>query len=138
MRYYVYSTMAAGIDFAFYNKDANGVPVMSRKITVKGGHGIAGKTGEGINIITPQGVRTEITEDEYAMLKTNEVFNNHLKSGCMTVETTKINPEKVARDMGLDTSRPKAPGDFPLKDASNPGLPTPMPENKQHKFARAA
>lgn len=111
---YIYSTMAAPV--AYTGKadvSNNDLPRTPRRVTIAGGAGIANK-----NLITPLGVVTEVTDDELAFLKTDEVFNRHVERGVLVIQVKKSEVEKVAPDMVQDESSPLTPADY---DEDSPG-----------------
>lgn len=106
---FVYSTLASGVDYHIYGKAAEGMPAhRERTITINGGAGIANK-----NLITPQGVVTEVTEEELSALENHSLFLLHKKNGHMTVQRVKADVEKVVADMNTqDPSKPMTPADY--------------------------
>lgn len=127
MTCFVYSTLAAGVKYTFY-EERGGRPEVVKEIHIKGGAGVVPKRGE---ILTKMGVRTEISDEDYELLKGHHTFQTHLKNECVVVQKStplnsgKENPEKVARDMGKDKSAPKVPADYPA--SKDPMKPTPVP-----------
>lgn len=97
---YIYSTISADVDYA----------------TASGNIRIAGKANvANRNIITPRGVATKITDEQYAELKKNRVFALHSDNGFLTAEKSKADPEKVASDMqSRDKSAPDTTEDMLL------------------------
>lgn len=108
---YVYSTSTAGVDYTMWELNPGGVPVKAGVVRINGGANLADK-----NLVTPQGVVTKISEDEYEMLKKNHVFQIHLKNGFLKVSSAKSDANKVAAtDMeGRDGSAPLVPQDYEL------------------------
>ena len=114
-RFYVYSTLTN--DYAYTNFEPvtiNGQPRQIKRssdgfkeqILIKGGANIPND-----HFITPLGVRTEITERQYAALQDNRTFQKHLKQGLILVKSEKDDPEAVARAYMLarDQSAPLTP-----------------------------
>jgi hypothetical protein len=64
--------------------------VAMEKVNIKGGANVMGA------LHTPDGVLTEITEAQLAMLKNNRVFLIHEKNGHVKVLARKADPDKVA------------------------------------------
>ena len=115
---YVYSTGSADTVFAFYEPNlSGGGSVVRHKILIKGGHGVAGK-----DLVTPYGVKTEVSDKELELLKNHVVFKRKVAKGFLTVVTGKAeDPAKVAADMmDKDKSAPLTPEDF---ESKNPGSP---------------
>lgn len=104
--YYVYSTLANDQKYQNY-ETVNGMSLATDSVFIQGGTGVAND-----RLITPLGVATSITEDQYAMLQKNTEFGVHVKNGFIKVEKTAVDPETVAADMSLqDGSRPLTEGD---------------------------
>lgn len=105
---YVFSTLAAA--------QAYRIGDGPEEVIIQGGAGIANK-----NLITPRGVVTPITAEQYAELSsTNEVFKLHVENGFITVTDKETDVEKVAADMNQnDPSKPDTPekADQAAKDA---------------------
>lgn len=111
-KFYVYSTLAASVDYAFHIPGGGDLPIMEHKVTVKGGAGVANS-----HLVTPKGVVTEISEQDAARLKEHPVFQIHQKNGFVEISSSSVDPDKAARDMtAKDNSAPVTPGDLP-KDA---------------------
>ena len=89
------------------------MPVKQGKITIHGGAGIANK-----NLITPNGVVTEVTDEEMEFLNSHDTFNQWKKNGFVKVEKKKVDVEKVVANMNdkSDPSAPLAPADFEKVD----------------------
>lgn len=59
------------------------------------------------HMVTPRGVVTEVTPEELAELRNNEVFKLHLSNGFLQISEAKTDVEKAAADMtGRDQSAP--------------------------------
>lgn len=105
---HVYSTLTCDQQYVAWKKGGNDVNMVEHSILIKGGTGIANK-----NIITPYGVRTEISDQEAELLKQNKVFQVHEQNGFVRIEQRSVEPEKVAADMSArDESAPLTPGDY--------------------------
>ena len=125
---YVYSTGSADTVFAFYEKNlSGGVSVVRHKILIKGGHGVAGK-----DLVTPYGVKTEVSDEELELLKNHVVFKRKVANGFLTIVTGKAeDASKVAEDMvGKDRSAPLTPKDF---ESKNPGSPLSVEEFESNR-----
>lgn len=112
--YYVYSTLAANMKYTVYEKTANDFHKEIASVLIKGGAGVADT-----NFVTPLGVVTTITQEQYEILKKVSLFNDHVKAGHLTVQERQVDVEKIVADMNrLDPSAPKTPNspEFQNKD----------------------
>lgn len=109
MTVYVYSTLSCPQRYVKWTEAAPGsVPREERAILIQGGANVANR-----NLITPRGVVTEITDEEYALLKQNPLFNTHVTNGHIAVEERKADVDKVVSGMeSRSPDAPLTPGDF--------------------------
>lgn len=99
---YIYSTLTADQIYTNYKASPNGVPQATSKIFIKGGANLMTK-----HMVTPRGVVTEVTAEELAELRNNEVFKLHQANGFIQVSEAKTDVEKAVSDMvGRDQSAP--------------------------------
>lgn len=104
---YVYSTAANSTEYPLYEKGGGDLPVLKKKVLIKGGAGVGKK-----HIQTPQGVATFVTDEDLAFLEANPAFKRHVSKGFITVSKTKKDADEVAKNMAKDTgSAPKTPND---------------------------
>ena len=124
MSIYVYSTATNSITYVEYEKNTNRDISIAKKwpngkemrVTINGGHGMSNK-----HFVTPQGVVTQITEDELEMLLANPSFVRHMDKGFMSYDKKKVDPAKKAKDMEeKDGSAPITPSDFIETENSTP------------------
>lgn len=116
--YYVYSTLAANTAYVFWETTPGGQNTEKRRITIKGGSGVANK-----NIITPLGIATRITEEEAKLLEEHKLFKRHQASGYVRIEESESDPEKVITSKGMktrDVSAPIVPEDYKPGDGAQP------------------
>jgi hypothetical protein len=109
MANYVYSTLSCDNFYAVYDyKHANkDIPVVKHKILVKGGSNIINK-----NFVTPDGIRTEINDEDLGLLMEDTHFKEHMRLGFIKVEKRKLAPSIVAKNMeAKDNSAQKVEGD---------------------------
>lgn len=102
---YVFSTLAC--DQLYTNWQVSSItgqdPIHVGHVLVKGGAGIANSR----TLVTPQGVATEVTDEQLALLEQNEDFKRHKSGGYIRVEARSKDVDKVAADMSAgDKSRP--------------------------------
>lgn len=119
----VYSTLTA--DTA-YNRQINFRPDgsydIANTVTIKGGTGVAND-----RVVTPYGVRTELSDADYADIKGDPVFQFHLDGGYLKVEAQVFDAEKVAADMQVgDASSPVTPEEIDF----DPEAPQPSAESR--------
>jgi len=119
---YVYSTLTNDNIYAGYKTMASANEIrhtVEHQVLIHGGHGLINK-----NFITPQGVVTEVSDDDYDFLMANSAFKFHVDAGYIKVEDRKAEPEKVASDMeGRDGSSQLTPADYApggLMDVAEP------------------
>ena len=99
---YIYSTLTSDQIYTNYRRAPSGVPIAEAKILIKGGANLMTKA-----LITPFGAVTEVTDNDLAELRKNEVFRLHLQNGFITISEAKADVESVAADMtGRDQSAP--------------------------------
>lgn len=105
MPQFIYSTLACDQNYTLWADSGNDMKVKDASVFVKGGAGVAND-----RIVTPLGVMTEVTDDEYALLQKNKDFQLHVKNGFIRVEKKAADVEKVVADMNRqDASAPKTP-----------------------------
>ena len=132
MTYYIYSTLTCSQNYCDYypSPDQHILPQVKSKIHIAGGHGVAGK-----HLITPRGVVTKITDEQYEILSGNPEFQLHMKNGFITAEKHKIEPEKAIRAMeNKDKSAPLTPNDYSKRVPVIPGtedVQKPKPSTKK-------
>ena len=91
---YIYSTATNDGYYCNYDNGGGDLPVLKKKVLVKGG---ATRGGKGL--ITPLGVRTEVSEEDLAFLEANPAFQRHKSAGFITVFKSAKDPDKIAKDM---------------------------------------
>jgi hypothetical protein len=103
---YIYSTMSADVLYNSLKRNNAGNIVQTEGILIKGGANVVAKRGD---LITPRGVRTEVTDDQLARLEKDQLFNLHKENGFVTVDG-KRNANDVAKNMQKkDKSGQKTP-----------------------------
>jgi hypothetical protein len=108
MSKYVISTLTAPNRYAGWDK-SGGVNVIERSVLVRGGAGIALRDGS--NIITPNGVQTEVSDADAEFLANHPHFKEHMKGGFVKIVDSSQVPDKAAKEMATDGSRPKTGAD---------------------------
>jgi hypothetical protein len=117
-RYHIFSTMTANVDYNGYSPAGDGsLSVVDRKVTIKGGAGIANK-----HLVTPLGVHTEISHEEMEFLNSNGIFCKHRDNGFISIQSRDVPPEKVSADMNREGNSPDSnPGSSPLSPSDFEG-----------------
>jgi|SRR5882757_2325130 len=107
---YIYSTLSADTKYTLYEKNGQGdlvIPI--RGITIKGGANVASKS-----FVTPQGVVTEVTDEELTFLQENSIFKAHVEGGFLRIDNKKIEVEKAVKSLEKgDKSKPLTHADYP-------------------------
>jgi hypothetical protein len=101
--------MSAPTAYAIYaTNDVKSPPIIERTILIKGGANVA----EHKTLITPKGVVTEVSDEDFAILENDYHFKDHVKNGYLTVERKETPIAKVIEGMKeKDASAPKTPDD---------------------------
>ena len=111
--YYVYSTLTSPQLYTSYTPGVEGgLPQVAYEVRIEGGSNVANK-----HFVTPRGVVTKITEEDYLHLQENSQFKRHEKNGFITVRNDNVDPEvAVAKGMNQkDDSAPVTPNDYPTQ-----------------------
>lgn len=101
---YVVSKLANSQAYTKYVKGINNLNIPQTVIEIKGGADIANK-----NLITPEGVITEVTDAELDILLQIPDFKKHLEAGFVKYYKFKPDTEKEASKMERDKSAPLTP-----------------------------
>jgi hypothetical protein len=127
---FVYSTLTNSLTIADYIKRDGGVPTKKRQVLINGGANLASK-----HLITPQGVVTELSNDDYDFVKENKMFQRMVERGFIKVDAKKMDVEKVVADMeSRDESAPLVPQDFEDTDGAKPtGTSATLPSDPHSK-----
>lgn len=105
---YIFSTLTNSLNVCAYEAPQGGTPRRVRSVLVNGGANVADK-----HLITPQGVVTEVSDEDLAFLKQNKMFNRMVERGFVKIEAKEAKVEKVVADMtSRDESAPLVPDDF--------------------------
>lgn len=115
---FIYSTLSANNIYADWVSGGGDLPRIEKSVLIKGGSNVADK-----RLITPRGVVTEVSDDDFAWLKDNYPFKFHVDGGFLAVADTNEDPEMVMGAEGMearDTSAPLEPGDFDGQPGAKP------------------
>lgn len=127
MTYYIYSTATCGAFYTLYENNSSKDIAVPKKangrvlqVEIKGGHGVATK-----NLITPRGVVTQVSDEEFELLKQNASFQKHVQAGFLSFDKKEVAAEKKVADMAdKDGSAPVTPQDFEDGENSSDGAKT--------------
>jgi hypothetical protein len=124
MKIFIYSTLSNNQLYTKYLANPGGdMPRVDRTVLIKGGANVADK-----HFVTPLGVVTEISAEDYELLKENKLFQTHVENGFITTDAKHVNIDKIVADMtGADQSAPLTPQDYEVADK------TPPTNNKKRK-----
>ena len=116
---YVISKMGAGVDYTGYRKIVDGKNIrlaQEWKISIKGGNGVM----ERHTLVTPDGVITQITDEQAELLKNNELFKKHERRGYIRIVGSASAAEKVGKEIEKeDNSAQLTAEDFAAEAANN-------------------
>lgn len=105
------STMTHSVKYTLWKSNPGGINTPLKHVLVKGGHGVARRDSTG-GLHTPNGVTTQVSEEDLEFLLRDEVFQLHVKNKAITV--LKSEPRHIAKvtaDMGESPDRPLTPKD---------------------------
>lgn len=128
MTYYIYSTLATDMKYTEYHTPIAGETVANVKHSVFV-HGRANVSDK--HFVTPRGVMTKVSDEDFAMLEKNSLFKLHMQNGYITFEKKAADIDKVVVNMkARDVSAPITPEFYKnLPDEIN-GLPVAKPDAK--------
>lgn len=93
---YVYSTLSNDMEYVLYSDNkVNDLHQKTKSIIINGGANVAHKK----TLVTPKGVVTEISDEDAELLSQNPTFKRQAKNGFVTIESSKGDPDKVAKDL---------------------------------------
>src|ERR1035441_2975734 len=99
MSKHIYSTLNADTRYTNY-VTAPGVNTPDRSVLVRGGAGIA--RGNAPRVYTPDGVHTEVSDDDAVFLAAHPQFMAHQARGFVKIESTARDADTVAQRMEED------------------------------------
>ena len=108
---YILSKLSNSQCYTQYVKGVNDINNVCERVFIKGGADVINKK----TLETPNGVVTEVTNEQLDILKQNVDFNRHLENGFISVIENKITEDKKeekAVEMQKDNSRQKTPKDY--------------------------
>lgn len=128
MTYYIYSTLATDMKYTEYHEPISGETVANIKhsVFVNGRANVSDK-----HFVTPRGVMTRVSDEDFAMLEKNSLFNLHRKNGYITFEKKAADIDKVVVNMkARDVSAPITPEFYKNLPEEINGLPVAKPDAK--------
>ena len=129
---YVFSTLTSSVEYRNHVAGGADLPVVDKSVLIVGGTNIPDK-----HLVTPFGVMTKVSAEEFSWLQGNELFKLHQKNGYITVRDKAADPEKVATDMTTrDQSAPLVEEDF--DEDKKPKVEEDKPTNTGGKNSRRA
>lgn len=124
---FVTSKMAAGVKYAFYAQNENKINVVTDVIEIKGGADVINKR----SLDTPQGVVTELTDEQIDKLKSHPVFKIHLANGAVAILGTEKEAKKAETELEEDKSSQIKPADYEKGNAKKEIRPKKKPTTKK-------
>jgi len=126
MTHYIFSTLSCSQKYTKYHHGGGDLPIIGESILIKGGANIADR-----NIHTPRGVMTAISDEEYAELENNPMFQTHKRNGYISVEKIDRDIEKAVAELsGRDECAPLTMADF-AEGKAPVEAPHPTPAGKR-------
>lgn len=125
MSYYIYSTLSTDMRYTEYKDPIGGetISVIKHSVQINGRANVADK-----NFITPRGVMTKVTDEDFAMLSKNQLFELHRKNGYISFEKKQADVNKVIVNMKpRDVCAPITPefyDEAPAQDLAKPDAKT--------------
>lgn len=106
---YIFSTLTSSVEYRNYATGGADLPNVDKSVLIVGGSNVPDK-----HLITPYGIMTEISAEDYSWLQDNELFKLHKANGFVTVRDKPADAEKVAAsDLNTrDQSAPLVEQDF--------------------------
>ena len=105
---FITSKMAASVTYAFYTRGANKINVVTDEITINGGADVINKK----TLQTPNGVVTELTDDQLDRLKSHPVFKMHLENGSVAIFENEKKADAAGDKLVADKSSQITPDDY--------------------------
>lgn len=109
MSKYIYSTLTAANIYPTYRRvPGRDLPVEADRVCIQGGANLPSKV-----FVTPKGVLTVVTDEEFDRLNESKAFKRHVDGGYLVCEDGPHDVAEVAADMTeKDKSAPMVPEDF--------------------------
>lgn len=102
MTKHVISTLGANMEYTEWVNNA-GMNSALKSVTVRGGAGIANRS-----LVTPEGVRTQVSDEDAAFLAKHGMFKFHQERGHVKIVSMERDPDSIAQSMTKDEgTRPR-------------------------------
>lgn len=108
---FILSKLANSQCYTKWATGPNGINQLVAEVKINGGADVINKK----TLDTPNGVVTEVSDNDLDLLKQNHDFLQHLEKGYLTIIDSRISDDKAqekAAAMTKDKSRQKTPKDF--------------------------
>ena len=127
MSKYVFSTLTANQKYPTWTKvHGRDLPNMESYVLIRGGANLPPKT-----LVTPKGVMTKITDEQYGRLRESPGFKQHLENGFLSVEDAPHDVDDVVSGLKeKDTSAPMVPKDFEDDGRKSPTTAAPSANDR--------
>lgn len=115
----IFSTMTGSVTYTDWKLSPGGLSIAGREVTIKGGANVADRR----TIITPRGIGTQVSDEDYEFLKSDPTFIMHEKNGFITVDAVADirDADLAAASMeGRDDSAPDTPNDYIAEGVAAP------------------
>lgn len=115
----IFSTLTCDNEYGVYGEKTGDMEgrALIKSVLIKGGSNLI----DGRTLLTPIGVHTLISDDDYEAIKDNSVFRMHVANGFIIVKekgSATDNAEKVAADMATkDEAAPLTEADYAADEA---------------------
>ena len=110
MDFYIFSTASQDNEYTSWGENNNGIPTPRGSVLIRGGANVTDRR----ILVTPRGVATKVTAEQYEMLKQNKSFQAHVKAGFITVGRVRKDGDDAAKNMtAKDRSAQLTQADFP-------------------------
>lgn len=117
---FIVSRASQDNEYVFWGSTTNGMRTVKKSILIKGGANVMDKT----TMTTPNGVVTEISDEDWEALKEHTAFKRHVDAGFMEVmqEEKKARESSKKKSSKKDGSAQLTPKDFEDKGQKAPVL----------------
>lgn len=113
---YVVSKLTSSQDYNFYSLNEGGRSQITCTIHVNGGTNLADK-----HFITPDGIITELSDEQAERLSSHPVFQIHEKNGFVKIVSTESNAKKAKSELEAeDKSAPMTPKKYEKEGKKSP------------------